>query len=136
MICPRCGSKNFELVQDEVDIGVGVQTHTRGGECPNCGPIACCKMCGGWEVEKNVLAHEFWCPEAQLPGHPHPQPLTKERAAEMDLTYHVHREGREVQKVTLEEYVNHVGVANPLPRFFMTPGMRCWIAGPDEGKLV
>lgn len=64
------------------------------------------------------------------------RPLTKERAAEMDFTYHVQRTDQEPIEVTLEEYVSHVGGVSPLPRFFMTPGMQCWIAGPDERKLV
>jgi hypothetical protein len=65
------------------------------------------------------------------------KPLTKERAAEMDLTYHVKSRGEEeAREVTLEEYVNHVGVQNPLPRMFMNGGMTAWIAGPDEEKLV
>lgn len=136
MICPRCGSKNFELIQDEVDIGVGVQTHTRGGECADCGPVACCAVCGGWEVEKNILAHEPWCPEAQLQSQSAPKPLTKECAAEMNLTYHVQRTGQEPIEVPLDEYLTYVGMSNPVPRFFMTPGMRCWISGPDERKLV
>jgi hypothetical protein len=29
--CPRCRRKDFEIVKDEVDIGVGIQTHVMGG---------------------------------------------------------------------------------------------------------
>lgn len=54
--CPRCRSEDFELVRDEVDIGVGVQIHVRGGTCRTCGDIQLCAMCGGWDGR-----HEVWC---------------------------------------------------------------------------
>ena len=59
--CPRCRGKDFEIVKDEVDIGVGVQTHVTGGFCAACGDIPLCDMCGGWDGR-----HEVWC-ELLLP---------------------------------------------------------------------
>jgi hypothetical protein len=54
--CPRCRGKDFEIVKDEVDIGVGVQTRVLGGICAVCGDISLCDMCGGWDGR-----HEVWC---------------------------------------------------------------------------
>jgi hypothetical protein len=54
--CPRCRGKDFEVVKDEVDIGVGVQTRVFGGMCKTCGDIPLCEMCGGWDGH-----HEVWC---------------------------------------------------------------------------
>lgn len=49
MICPKCKSNNFTLIQEEVDISVGTQTLTTGGECKDCGLMVCCSYCGGWD---------------------------------------------------------------------------------------
>ena len=54
--CPRCRGKDFEVVKDEVDIGVGIQTRVFGGMCKTCGDFPLCEMCGGWDGH-----HEVWC---------------------------------------------------------------------------
>ena len=54
--CPRCGGPDFEIIAEEVNIGVGVQTFVRGGECRTCGPLARCPQCGSWEE-----THATWC---------------------------------------------------------------------------
>lgn len=48
IICPKCGEQDFEILVDEVDIGVGIQKHTYGGVCGNCGEIDYCDICGAW----------------------------------------------------------------------------------------
>jgi hypothetical protein len=45
--CPICDAVRCLVIQDEVDIGVGVQTHVLGWECEQCGEIAACNLCGG-----------------------------------------------------------------------------------------
>jgi len=57
VLCPKCGGSEFELLQDEVDIGVGVQAFIIGGECSVCGQMAICASCGAWEHEP----HRSWC---------------------------------------------------------------------------
>ena len=59
--CPRCGGLDFEVLKDEVDIGVGIQTRVYGGVCKKCGGIILCETCGGWDGR-----HEVWC-ELVLP---------------------------------------------------------------------
>ena len=63
-------------------------------------------------------------------------PLTKTCAAKMNFTYHIKKRDGEAREVTLEEYVNHVGVENPLPRYFMQGDMIAWIDGPDAEKFL
>lgn len=55
--CPHC-STILELIYEEVDIGVGVQRHQTGAECPSCGAaFTCCFYCGVLDFE----AHQAWC---------------------------------------------------------------------------
>lgn len=65
MKCPFCKTEGFEILQDEVDIGVGVQTHIGGGQCNECGEISCCVYCVRWEPPEaesgDVWWHEQWC---------------------------------------------------------------------------
>jgi len=44
-------------VQDEIDIGVGVQICIRGFECTNCGQISLCMECG----QPDFKDHAKWC---------------------------------------------------------------------------
>lgn len=44
--CPKCGNSECEVLNDEVDIGVGIQKHLLGFDCPTCGQIAACNECG------------------------------------------------------------------------------------------
>ena len=60
MNCPRCGSLRFELITEEVDIEVGVQSFVVGGCCFDCGDIPCCQHCGGWDQ-----SHAAWCNEVK-----------------------------------------------------------------------
>lgn len=59
--CPLCSfPSELELIYEEVDIGVGVQRHVSGAECPQCGArFACCDHCGAFEFEQ----HHSWCSE-------------------------------------------------------------------------
>jgi len=61
--CPVCNADGFELDQEEVDIGVGVQTFMRGGFCHGvCDSyVEKCDGCGGWGGK-----HESWCPVNKL----------------------------------------------------------------------
>jgi len=55
--CPVCKQpKCFNPWIEEVDIGVGVQTFLRGGECNHCGQITKCPTCSSFTNE-----HESWC---------------------------------------------------------------------------
>lgn len=54
--CPKCGKYGFEIFEDEVDIGVGIQTFIQGGLCSECGPIEHCNFCGNWDGK-----HSSWC---------------------------------------------------------------------------
>ncbi len=45
--CPLCNAVRCLVIQDEVDIGVGVLTHVLGWECEQCGQISVCEKCGG-----------------------------------------------------------------------------------------
>lgn len=58
-----CGVTMSELVE-EVDIGVGVQRHVRGYECPGCGVQVALRDCCGSDVGE---AHRAWCEEAGPP---------------------------------------------------------------------
>ena len=55
MYCPRCGSLDFEVNTDEVDNGVGIQRHIRGGFCADCGEIEYCDLCGEWDGKHNEV---------------------------------------------------------------------------------
>jgi len=55
--CPKCGGQDCEVVQDEIDIGVGVPICIRGFECTNCGPISLCMECG----QPDFKDHAKWC---------------------------------------------------------------------------
>jgi hypothetical protein len=39
MKCSLCGCEDFEILKDEVDIGVGNLEHITGGRCNRCGEI-------------------------------------------------------------------------------------------------
>jgi len=54
--CPKCGGTG-QLLQDEVDIGVGMQRVTTGFECDTCGQISYCSSCGAWDFQP----HAKWC---------------------------------------------------------------------------
>ena len=56
-ICPKCGAVDFQEVVDEVDIGVGVITSLRGGDCLDCGEMSMCDNCDAW----NFQEHNKWC---------------------------------------------------------------------------
>lgn len=56
MNCPVCNNPCAEECADEVDIGVGIQKHVYGFECPVCGQIPVCSTCGG--LGEN---HARWC---------------------------------------------------------------------------
>jgi len=49
--CPKCGGP-AEILQDEVDIGVGLLTHIYGAECDACGEFAACNFCGAWTHQR------------------------------------------------------------------------------------
>lgn len=55
MNCPVCEHPQAEEIVEEVDIGVGIQRHTVGVDCPKCGQIAACSACGSFD------GHETWC---------------------------------------------------------------------------
>lgn len=59
--CPRCGAPDFEHICEEIDIGVGVQTHILFGECRACGQVGHCHGCGAWENKEGKVIHEDWC---------------------------------------------------------------------------
>ncbi len=61
MNCPRCRHPGIEVIEDEVDIGVGVQKFVRGYDCPDCGEIMVCDACGHVEG-----AHWPWCGQMKL----------------------------------------------------------------------
>lgn len=65
MNCPKCKGPG-ELLQDEIDIGVGVQVHVIGFECPSCGQMAVCNDCGAWDFQP----HGNWCGELGDPPYP------------------------------------------------------------------
>lgn len=52
MKCRACGAADCEIVSEDVDIGVGVQTHVLGYDCPVCGPHTICNTCGAWDTDK------------------------------------------------------------------------------------
>ncbi len=57
MICPKCNEDELIPITEEVDIGVGFQTHVLGWECSKCGEqFAACNDCGA--ITPN---HEAWC---------------------------------------------------------------------------
>ncbi len=45
MKCNKCGEQ-MEAITDEVDIGVGVQTHVRGYDCKCGNALGVCDGCG------------------------------------------------------------------------------------------
>ena len=60
--CPICGGPDFELVQEEVDIGVGIQTFVTGGWCPKCEHVPFCTWCGEFShSEDGKIEHSGWC---------------------------------------------------------------------------
>jgi hypothetical protein len=63
MKCPKCGKEGCEVLQDEVDIGVGTQVHIFGFDCHECGQIAVCNNCG----QPDFLPHAKWCKENKQP---------------------------------------------------------------------
>jgi hypothetical protein len=60
--CPKCGGADYEDRNEEVDIGVGIQTFHVGGECRVCGPMSVCYTCGAWDFEP----HAKWCATADV----------------------------------------------------------------------
>jgi len=58
MNCPGCQSDKLRVIEDEVDIGVGIQKHLIGWECEVCGhQIGACSFCGHPDFEP----HSKWC---------------------------------------------------------------------------
>lgn len=55
--CFICNSL-MEIIQDSVDIGVGVQTFTVGYECPNHYMFSVCNTCS---VVEDGRPHYDWC---------------------------------------------------------------------------
>lgn len=67
MTCPICGGV-VEVIEDEVDIGVGVQKFLRGIVCATCGEFAACDYCGALHARLNpngdvtdYAPHATWC---------------------------------------------------------------------------
>ena len=58
MNCPVCNNPNAEECAHEVDIGVGIQKHVYGYECPSCGQIAVCGRCGGVGTRHAEYCHD------------------------------------------------------------------------------
>ena len=58
MNCPKCNQPGASECADEVDVGVGLQKHVWGYECPKCEAIAVCADCGA--LDFNGCAK--WCP--------------------------------------------------------------------------
>lgn len=56
MTCTECGSTEMVPVVDEVDIGVGIQTFTRGYECACGNQVSLCDGCG-----RPAPGHAKWC---------------------------------------------------------------------------
>jgi hypothetical protein len=46
--CPICGSNEFYLDCDEVDIGIGILEGNFRGMCKQCGEVYPCSFCGIW----------------------------------------------------------------------------------------
>jgi hypothetical protein len=59
-ICQICKVKNLDAIREEVDIGVGIQTHILYYECEIDGPIENCYSCG---IPKDGRRHWGWCSE-------------------------------------------------------------------------
>lgn len=57
MICPNCNKPGAEECAEEVDIGVGIQKHVWGYDCPECGQISLLSCCGNLETH----GHTNWC---------------------------------------------------------------------------
>lgn len=64
--CPICGDPGFELIQEEVDIGVGVQTFVTGGWCPKCEEVPFCTGCGEFARKPSgEIEHSKWCQDSE-----------------------------------------------------------------------
>jgi hypothetical protein len=59
--CPKCHIGGAYELFDEVDIGVGVQKHVYGYDCPLCGQIGVCASCGALDFRP----HASWCETAK-----------------------------------------------------------------------
>jgi hypothetical protein len=57
MTCPKCNVEEAEELKEEVDIGVGFQVNVFGAECPNCGQLSLCPVCGAWDFQP----HKNFC---------------------------------------------------------------------------
>jgi len=60
--CPKCGFSCAIEIEEEVDIGVGIQKFITGWDCERCGQMGACTSCGiaiGTE-------HRRWC-DAKTP---------------------------------------------------------------------
>lgn len=67
MNCPKCNQHGAEECADEVDIGVGIQKHVWGCECPACGQLAIHSCCGKWEFQGHAThcQNYFRCPACE-----------------------------------------------------------------------
>lgn len=60
MKCVNGCAGNMEIEEEQVDIGVGVQTFIVGARCPICDFTAVpCSTCGFWNTENPP--HASWC---------------------------------------------------------------------------
>jgi len=71
MDCPACGMGGFEIVQDDVDIGVGIQEHILGGVCKQCAQIEFCSSCGGWGGKHEQWHEDVICQQKAREDPPH-----------------------------------------------------------------
>jgi hypothetical protein len=55
--CPQCDSIECQILQNEVDIGVGTMVNVYGAECKYCGQMSVCSVCGWWDFD----GHANWC---------------------------------------------------------------------------
>lgn len=59
MNCPQCNNINAEAISIKVDINTGMLEHILGVECPICGQLSVCHLCGQWEFQ----GHASFCPK-------------------------------------------------------------------------
>jgi len=55
--CPKCGLPETVLIEEEVDIGVGIQKFVVGWDCDQCGRLIACVSCGA----ALGTQHNKWC---------------------------------------------------------------------------
>lgn len=61
MKCPKCNDPRADELCEEVDISVGIQKHVFGCDCPVCGTLGICSICGRWDFEAcDPHFHKFY----------------------------------------------------------------------------